>query len=179
MTQISQVYGQALYDLAVEKQNARQVLQQLQSLCAGFSAEPDFLRLLASPTVSKQERVEILEDSFGGKVEPYVLNFLKILTEKGYIRQFSGCCRAYEERYNKDNNILPVTAETATALTEEQQGRLTAKLCAITGKTVTLRNRINPDCLGGVRLDFDGKQVDDTVSHRLEQVRDRLKNAVL
>ena len=48
----------------------------------------------------KEERVRILDDSFRGKLHPYVLNFLKILTEKGYMRHFSDCCKAFEESYN-------------------------------------------------------------------------------
>ena len=57
--------------------------------------------------------------------------------------------------------------------------RLTAKLEALTGKTVELHSRIDPSCLGGVRLDFDGRQIDGTVRRRLEDIRSILKNTVL
>ena len=126
-----------------------------------------------------QERCGILDDSFRGKVHPYVLNFLKILTEKGYMRHFFDCCKAYEESYNRDNGILPVTAVTAVSLNPAQAEKLTAKLCQITGKQVKLCNRVDPDILGGVRLNYDGKQLDDTVTHRLDAVRSLLKNTVL
>ena len=49
----------------------------------------------------------------------------------------------------------------------------------MTGKTISLTNRIDPDCLGGIRLDYDGTRMDDTVLHRLESVRKLLKNTVL
>ena len=48
-----------------------------------------------------------------------------------------------------------------------------------TGKTIELDCRIDPETLGGVRLDFDGKQVDGTVRRRLEDIRGLLKNTVL
>ena len=144
-----------------------------------FRKEPDFIRLLSAPNISKQERCQILEDSFRGKVQPYVLNFLKILTEKGYMRHFPDCCKAFREHYNQDNGILPVTAITAIPLSAEQAEKLTVKLSRITGKTVTLRNRVDPECLGGVRLDYNGKRLDDTVSHRLEAIRSVLKDTVL
>jgi len=108
-----------------------------------------------------------------------VLNFLKLLTEKGYIRRFSDCFRAYERKYNLENNILPVTAVTAAPLSEDQSRRLTEKLTAMTGKTIVLTNRIDPGCLGGIRLDYDGKRLDDTVANRLEQIRRHLKKAAL
>ena len=179
MTQVGSVYGEALYSLAAEENLSSQILEEISVLNQSFRAEPDFIRLLCVPNLSVQERCGILDDSFRGKVHPYVLNFLKILTEKGYMRHFSDCCKAYEESYNRDNGILPVTAITAVSLNPAQAEKLTAKLCQITGKQVKLHNRVDPEVLGGVRLNYDGKQLDDTVSHRLDAVRSLLKNTVL
>ena len=179
MTQAGSVYGEALYSLAVEESLSAQILDELSVLAQSFRAEPDFIRLLCTPNLSVQERCKILDDSFRGNVHPYVLNFLKILTEKGYMRHFFDCCKAFEESYNRDNGILPVTAITAVSLNPAQAEKLTAKLCQITGKQVKLHNRVDPEVLGGVRLDYDGKQLDDTVSHRLDAVRSLLKNTVL
>ena len=179
MTQVGSVYGEALYTLALEENLSNVILEELSVLEQSFRAEPDFIRLLSSPNLSVQERCNILDDSFRGNVQPYVLNFLKILTEKGYMRYFFDCCKAYEESYNRDNGILPVTAITAVSLNPAQAEKLTAKLCQITGKQVKLHNRVDPQVLGGVRLDYDGKQLDDTVSHRLDAVRNLLRGTVL
>lgn len=179
MTQIGTVYGNALYTLAREEGLAKQILEELLCLQQSFTQEPGFLRLLSAPNLSKQDRCQILDDSFRGKVQPYVLNFLKILTEKGYAGHFGDCCTAYRESYNEENGILPVKAVTAVALTDAQREKLAGKLARITGKTIELENRVDPAVLGGVRLDYDGKRVDDTVSHRLDAVRSMLKNTVL
>ncbi len=173
------VYGQALYDLAKEENLSKEILQEISVLQECFVQTPEFIRLLSTPNLSKQERCQILDDSFRGKVQPYVLNFLKILMEKGYMRQFSDCYKAYRESYNEDNGILPVKAVTAVPLSEEQRKKLSDKLAQITGKSIELNNQVDPECLGGVRLDYDGKRVDDTVSHRLDAVRSMLKNTVL
>ena len=179
MTEVGNVYGESLYELAKEESLSSQIGQQLAALREGFRQEPDFIRLLSSPNLTKAERCSVLDDSFRDKVHPYVLNFLKILTEKGYIRHFSDCCSAYANLYNEDNGILKVTAVTAVALSPAQTEKLTGKLSRITGKTIALHNRIDPAVLGGVRLDYDGQRLDDTVSHRLDAVRDLLNKTVL
>ena len=179
MTQVGCVYGEALYTLALEEDLTKQVLEELSVLGQCFRQEPDYIRLLSSPNLSKQERCQILDDCFRGKVHAYVLNFLKILTEKGYMRHFPDCCAAYEESYNRDNGILSVTAITAVALSPGQSEKLTGKLSRITGKQIKLHNRIDPACLGGVRLDYNGKRLDDTVAHRLDAIRGLLKDTVL
>ena len=179
MTQAGSVYGQALYSLAHDEALTGQLLSELTVLDRCFRENPDFIRLLNSPNLSKQERCNVLDDSFRGKVHPYVLNFLKILTEKGYMKHFSDCCTAFEGQYNLDNGILPVTAITAVALTADQTRKLTDKLSRITAKQVKLLNKVDPAVLGGVRLDYDGKQLDDTVSHRMDAIRSLLKDTVL
>ena len=179
MTEVDTTYGQAMYDLARDEGKSQQILAELSVLDQSLSAEPEFIQLLSSPNIPKEERVQILDGSFRGKIDPYVLNFLKVLTEKGYMRHFSGCCQFYRQCYNKDNGIMPVIAYTAVPLSDELRRKLTAKLSTVTGKTIELDCRIDPETLGGVRLDFDGKQVDGTVRRRLEDIRGLLKNTVL
>ncbi len=179
MTEIANAYAQALYSLAEDEHKEQIFLQELSVLQQSFAAEPDFIRLLSNPALPKQERCRIIDSSFRGKVMPYVLNFLKILTEKGYIHHFSACCDAFRHSYNQAHNILPVTATTALPLTPSQQQRLSDKLAASTGKTIELSNRIDVAVLGGVRLDYDGMRLDDTVRHRLDAIGNLLKNSVL
>ena len=179
MTQVGSVYGEALYTLALEESITGKLLEELTVLNQAFRENPDFIRLLSSPNLSKQERCGVLDDSFRGKVHPYELNFLKILTEKGYMKHFDHCCQAFEDLYNQDNGILKVTAITAVALTPEQAKRLTGKLSRTTGKQIKLLNKVDPAVLGGVRLDYDGKRLDDTVSHRMDAIRGLLKDTVL
>ena len=88
MTDVGSVYGASLYELAKEESLTTEIREQLSVLQESFRQEPDFVRLLSSPNLSKAERCQILDDSFRGKVHPYILNFLKILTEKNYIRHF-------------------------------------------------------------------------------------------
>ena len=124
MTGIGNVYGEALYQLAKEEGLAHEILNQLQVLDESFHSEPEFIRLLASPALPKAERCQILDDSFRGKVHPYVLNFLKLLTEKGHIRAFSDCVKAYRHKFNADNGIVSVQAVSAAQLTADQQKKL-------------------------------------------------------
>ena len=168
-----------MYDLAAGEELSEEILGQLQVLSKSFGEEPAFLKLLCVHSLPKAERCKIVDESFAQKVHPYVLNFLKLLTEKGYVRHFADCCTEYRVRYNAEHNILPVTAVSAVALNDAQAGRLTAKLEEQTGKTVELTNRVDPEVLGGIRLDFDGKSVDDTLAHRLESVRNLLNNTIL
>ena len=179
MTQAANTYAQALYDLAKDEGLGKTILSELTVLKGVFADTPQYSKLLSTPDIPKQERCGILDEAFRGKVHPYVLNFLKILTEKGYIRQFPDCCDAYRGFYNEDNGILVVKAQSAVALTDAQKQKLTAKLIATTGKTIDLQCSIDSAVLGGLRLSYDGKQVDGTVKNRMDAIGKLLKNTVL
>ena len=179
MTEAASVYGEALYALAKDENKSDVMLMQLKALDESFAQEPEFLRLLSAPNLSKIERKGILDTCFKNKVDAYLLNFLKILMEKGYIRQFSNCVQVFRERYNEDHGIMLVSAVTAVPMSDSQKEKLAAKLAGITGKQIELINTIDPACIGGVRLDYDGKRVDDTILHRLDAVSIMLKNTIL
>lgn len=179
MTEVGKVYGEALYGLAREEALSNDIFNQLSVLEESFCREPNFLRLLSAPNLPKQERCRIIHESFSEYVHPYVLNFLKILTNEGHVRHFPHCCATYREYCYLDHDILPVVAVTATPLTDIQEDRLQKKLSDVTGKHITITNWVDPGILGGVRLDFDGKRLEDTISHRLEAIRTMLSNTIL
>ncbi|MBR4016529.1 MAG: ATP synthase F1 subunit delta [Oscillospiraceae bacterium] len=179
MNRTGNVYGRSLYLLASEEGLEEQILQELSVLESVFAQEPDYLKLLSARNLPKQERLDVLQESFGGKVHTYVLNFLKLLTEKGYMTHFLDCCRAYREQYNEEKGILQVNVVSAVALSQEQKQKLTEKLTAMTGKQVFLVCREDPTVLGGIRLAYDGIEVDGTVQNRLQAVEKTLRNTVL
>ena len=179
MSQAGTVYGQGLYTLAMEEGLEGQILEELAVLETAFGENPEFLKLLASHNVPLQERLSLLDESFRGKVHTYVLNFLKLLTEKNHIRLFLECCKAYREQYNSDKGILEVQVFTALPLNDAQKVRLTDKLTALTGKRIALLCKVDPSVLGGVRLRYDGCQVDGTLQGRLDEMSKTLKNTVI
>ena len=179
MTQTAKNYGNALYELARDEGLSEDIYAQFSQVTEIFSQTPDYIRLLSTPTVSKQERCAVLDEAFGGRLQPYLLNFLKILCQKGYIRQHGDCFAQYRSRYNEDHGILSAVAVTAAPLTPVLREKLVQKLCTVTGKQVHLELRVDPSVLGGVRLEMDGRQLDGTVKQRLNTLRQSLSQTVL
>lgn len=176
MSRSAAIYASSLYSLAVEENIAAQVLGEMDIVHGIFEGEPDFIALLASPGISKEERTGMLDNCLRGKVQPYLLNFLKLITERGMIRQFGDCCEAYRKLYNEDQGILPVSVVSAVPLEEDQKARLKEKLDRLTGKDVQLCCAVDPKCIGGIRVDYDDHRIDGTVEKRLSSIAELLKN---
>ena len=70
MTELAKLYGESLYDLAAEETLEVRILEELDGAAACIKAEPDYLRLLSTPSVPKEERCGLLDEAFGGGVHP-------------------------------------------------------------------------------------------------------------
>lgn len=175
MTEFAKAYGGALYALAQEEKREDAILSQLTEVCALLRENPDYVRLLESRNVPKTERVSLLDAAFGGQVDAYLLNFMKILCERGAFGQLDACAKAYADAYDEAHGILPATAVTAKPLSEEQKQRLTEALEHRTGKTVRLSTRVDETLMGGMRVEMQGMTLDNTVASRM----DRLRRALL
>ena len=171
MTETAKMYGGSLYDLAAEEGLETRILGELDEVQKLLKQNPDYLRLLSTPSIPKKERCGLLDEALRDRVHLYVLNFLKILCEKGTLRELSGCARAYRIRYNQAHGILEATAISAVPLTEQQRAALHAKLESLTGKTIDLKTKVDTKVLGGIRLDIEGTELDGTVQNRLASLR--------
>ena len=171
MTEIARMYGGSLYDLAAEEGLESRILEELDAAAALLRDDPEYLHLLSIPSIPKKERCGLLDQALRGQVHPYVLNFLKILCEKGTLRELPGCARAYRVRYNQAHGILEAVAVSAVPMTEQQTARLHEKLEAVTGRQIDLKTKVDPAVLGGIRLDLEGTELDGTVKNRLASLR--------
>ena len=174
MTEIAKAYGKTLYDLAVECESVEQMLEEITALRQAFEENPQFVTLLTTPTIKREERVEIVDQSFGGKIHIYLLNFLKIITENGTAGEFVDAAKQFHAQYNFENGIETVTVVSAVALSADQKSALKDKLSQVTGKKIELETKVDPACMGGIRLQMDGLQLDGTVKNKLDAIRTRL-----
>jgi len=174
MTELARVYGEGLFDLAREERLLDTIHEEMNALGESFRAEPRFIRLLQSRAIPRAERLGILDDSFRGRVHPYLLNFMKLLLERGAFYAFSDCARYFHARWCEEKGIVEAHVVSAAPLAEAQRQALTRKLGAISGKRVVLLTQIDPAVMGGLKVDMEGRRYDNTIRHRLELMRRHL-----
>ena len=170
MTELAREYGDGLYALTEEENISKEVLEQLITLKNLFREQPDFIRLLGNMSLSKQERVQIIDQVLRSQVHPYLLNFLKILCERNALNEYEGCLSAFKTLYNQAHGIVEAMVTTAVALDDEQRARMTEKLSAMTGKTVVLNEKVDASLVGGVLLEMNGQRYDNTLKNRLKSI---------
>lgn len=173
MTALEKEYGDAIYALAAEEDCLDEVLESLELAARAFEENPGYLALVQNPALSKEERLSLLDQAFEG-AHPYARNLLKLLCERSALNLCAGCLEQLRSLVYAQRGILPVEVISAVALTGQQQEALRAKLEAKTGKSVLLQSKLDPTVLGGVKLRYEGKELDGTAAGRLGALRQLL-----
>ena len=179
MTDTARLYGGSLYDLAAEEQQAGLIGLQMREIRTLFAQNPDYIRLLQEPSIPLKTRQDLIEEAFGSQAHRYLVSYLKLLCERGLLREYAGSCQEYTRRYHLDHGIAEAVVTSAVPLTGEQTQSLTARLEKLSGKKISLTCKIDPSVIAGLRVELEGRLLDGTAAGRIQDISRRLESTVL
>ncbi len=175
MSEISNEYAKALFMLACEKELREDYKLGLETVSAVFSDNPQYIDFLGTFAVPLEERLAALESAFGDRIPRDVLSFLKILCEKKHIAEFSECANEYFTMYNEIGKISNAKVTSAVELTENEKAALLEKLEKSSGKKIVIDYVVDPEILGGLIVETDGKIMDSSLKKHLKDMKDVIK----
>ena len=172
MTTTSREYAEALFELAVQGGVTKETSEGLETVVSALLQQPDYRALLASPAIAKEERLNALDSTFRGKIPDILLAILRMMVSRGHVSALTGMARDYEElaRGYRGESMAVVTS--AVELKEAETVALRAKLEKKLGRKVTLQCQVNPDLIGGIRVEVDGRVIDGSIRNKLEEIKE-------
>lgn len=172
MTEIAKEYGAALFMLACEENSKAEYSDALECVKAVFSQNPVYLDFLASPSISLNDRLSALDAAFGDSVPTNVMSFIKLMCERGRIADFWEAAKEFELLFEASERLLDVKVTSAVELTEKEKQDLNLKLEAKYKAQVDVEYSIDSAILGGLIVEADGKIIDGSLRHRLQEVKE-------
>lgn len=172
------IYGEALFQAALEDNKLDKIKAQMDTLRDVFQRETAFLSLMDSPAVGASDKQKMMEETFGGKIEGILYNFLRILCDKRRMRLFFLISNCFDALYRRQLGRLEVEAVTAVPLSEDQLQRLREKLSQLTGKEILLKSRVDVSIIGGVILKYDNREVNGSVCGKLDGLRRQIRGII-
>jgi F-type H+-transporting ATPase subunit delta len=176
---VAGTYSEALFDVAVEAGKIDSFMEDLNGVVDSFNEYPEFFELFKTPQISIEEKKDIIENVFSGKINQEVLNFLKIVMDKQRGKEIEAITKAYEERVYKHKGIEKATVVSAVPISDENMKAITEKLEKLTGKSIEMTSRIDKTILGGVMVRVGDRVIDGSLKSRLENVKDDLARLVV
>ena len=133
-------------------------------------SDPDLRNVLADRAIDRSRRQELVGELLRGRATDSTIVLAKRAVAARE-RTFAQTIEGYVTLAAAQKNRVVATVRVAKPLTEDQRDRLVAALTNQIGRQVTIQEVIDPDILGGVRVELGDEVFEGTVSGRLEEAR--------
>jgi F-type H+-transporting ATPase subunit delta len=176
MEEIASVYARSLFEVAKEEDKLDTVREQLGQFADALHDDRELQVFFFSPYFSTEEKKDGLAKVIVG-AEAAVLNFFELLVEKHRMPVIFRIRRTYDELWEHENKLLPVTITSAIELDEDIARRIGDQIGEQTGQRVELTKTVDPDIIGGLVLRVGNSILDASIRNRLETLRKNVAKA--
>jgi F-type H+-transporting ATPase subunit delta len=133
-------------------------------------SDPELRNVLADRAIDRDRRQELVDELLRGRATDSTIVLAKRAVAARE-RTFAQTIEGYVMLAAAQKNRVVATVRVANSLTENQRDRLVAALNNQIGRQVTIQEVIDPDILGGIRVELGDEVFEGTVSGRLEEAR--------
>ena len=172
---MSKVYGEystALFEIAKENNVEKEFYESLHLISDEFTDNPEYVFILSSPDISMKKRLNMLEEVFDKYVPEYVLSFVKLICEKGRIKEFSEFVSEFDALYNAFNSVVHAYISSTVELLDDKKEELIKCLEKISGCFVIPHYEIDKSLVGGIVVRMNDTIIDGSIKHKLIQFRE-------
>lgn len=174
---LSRRYAKSLIDLAKEQNALDAAFSDMQHVLNSCKSSREFSVMLKSPVISTDKKVAILSDYFSTTVSQLTLSFILLLAKKRRESYVEEIAASFVEQYRAIKGIATAVVSTPVQLTEEAKKKILEIVEGATKAKVELTEVINPELIGGFILRVGDKQVDTSISTKINLLkRDFSKN---
>ncbi len=167
----AEVYGEALFDLAVETGSIEPLAEQIKTAELAFVENPEFLELLTHPKITKEEKLSVVESVFKGRVDDAVTGLLTVIVEKGRCAEIPAVFANFLEKVREYRKIGVAKVASATGLTTEQKKRIEEKLLSQTAyESFEMQYTVDPALIGGMVIRIGDRVVDASIKSKIERM---------
>ena len=133
-------------------------------------SEPELRNAFANQAMPLSARQELVSDLLGGRAGAASV----ALARRAVVareRTFAHTIEGYVDLAAAQKNRAVATVRVARPLDPEQRRRLQAALSRQVGRDLVLQEVVDPDVLGGVRVELGDEVVEGTVASRLDEAQ--------
>ncbi|HZK02190.1 MAG TPA: F0F1 ATP synthase subunit alpha [Anaerovoracaceae bacterium] len=167
-----------LLRVAQRNEKSEQILLEAEQLVETFDREEVFHKYFRSPSVSGEEKKNVIRQIYSGQIQPELLDFLMMIIDRNAESLLSEAVRQYSILLNESQGISNGIIYSAVPISSEKIEGFEKKLQGHINKNVRLLNRVDTSLIGGVRVFIDGRLIDMSVKKRLTDLADRLRQQI-
>jgi F-type H+-transporting ATPase subunit delta len=163
---VARPYAEAAFKAALDKGSLARVGEGL-ALLAAIAADARVRSLMSDPRLSHAQKKDLFGSVAGERLDDVTRNLLGVLVDNRREELIGAIAQEFEALKREHERVVKARITSAQPLSDAQRGEIVAALERRYGKKVEAELDVDPELLGGARV-----QVGDQVIHA--SVRDAL-----
>jgi F-type H+-transporting ATPase subunit delta len=178
MSAVARRYAKALFALAKDGGALQPTADQL-ARAAAIAGDPTVDPVLRSPLLSAARRRDVAEMLIRELRLPDLLaRFVRLLADHQRLAALPAIAEHFRDLLDHELGRVRIAIQSARALEPRQEEAVIATFAKLTGKQVIPTVAVNPDLLGGVIVEAEGKVYDGSVRTHLDRLAKELAGTV-
>ncbi len=168
-------YAAALADVVTQRDEAREVQEELSAWELMMQGNPDLLEVFRNPTIPYDQKRKVLDTLIARtRVRQTTANFLQVLLRNHRLAELREINQRFAQELDDRRGVVVAHVTTARNVPEADRVRLADKLSNLTGRRVRLQFNVDDELIGGVVTRIGSTVYDGSVRTQLEQIKLRM-----
>jgi F-type H+-transporting ATPase subunit delta len=172
---IARPYAEAVFRLA-RANDALAAWSGMLQFAAVIAADERIRALIGNPKVSSRRLGELLLGICGDKLNDEGRNFILLLAENGRLQVLPEVSELFEQLKTQHEGVLGAKIASAFAMNDAQLKDLVANLEVKFKRKIEAKVSIDPELIGGVKVEIGDEVLDASVRGKLEAMAVALKS---
>lgn len=163
-------YAKAILSLAVERNEATAVNEDMKDVLVTISKSKDLRNFLSSPLTTADQKRSGLTSIFKS-AGTLTTNLFDLLVENKRADILQDVATSYIVLFEEMNKREIATVTTAVEITADLEKKVLSKAKELAGKEVTLVKKIDPTILGGFILRVGDREINASVQNKFSELQ--------
>ncbi len=173
--QVDTTYGNALFELAAEEGKIDTLYEEVMTLLPVLRENSDLFSLLTHPQIDKEEKKQVLENTFKGRISDELVGTMTLMADKDHGGEIISVFEYYARQVKKHKNIGLALVTSAVELTSAQKAAIEMKLIDTTSyKSIEAAYQVDPSLIGGLVIRIEDRVVDSSIRTKLNRMSQTL-----
>lgn len=176
----AKTYGDALFELALEENKVDIFVEETQGVLKILQENVELNKLMNHPKISKEEKNNVMEEIFKGKISDEITGFIHIIITKDRYNEIKNIFEYFLDKVKEYKKIGLAYVTTALELKETQKQELKDKLLQITNyEQIDFEYAVDKSLIGGMVIRIGDRVIDSSIKTKLYEMSKNLSKIQL
>lgn len=172
---ISKTYADALFEIALSENKIDLFEEEIGALRQILSENKEFEKLISNPRISHEDKQEMIENVFKGRISDELTGFLSVIVAKGRFSKIDEILGHFSDEIKKHKGIGVAYVVTPFELTEAQKSKVEQKILDTTDyKKMEMHYSLKKELIGGMQIRIGDCVVDSSINTKVVRLQNEL-----